>query len=258
MQQGLGRLSNRVALITGSTGIAAATARLFSREGAQVAVVDRAAENLEALASTLPSLLTITADLVEGGAAKRVVETACAHFGRLDVLVNIAGISGRRFGDGPAHAATDAGWDMVMNTNARTTFSMCREALAPMLAQRSGAIVNTASVLAYAPNPDFFATHAYAASNGARIALTKAMAAYYARHGIRVNAIAPGLIATPMSQRAQNDPQILTYLKTRQPLTGTFGEPDDVAQAILYLSSDAARFVTGVVLEIAGGWGVAG
>ena len=127
-----------------------------------------------------------------------------------------------------------------------------------MLAQGSGVIVNIASVLAYAPNPDFFATHAYAASNGARIALTKAMAAYYARHGIRVNAVAPGLIATPMSQRAQNDPQIVAYLKTRQPLTGTFGAPDDVAQAILYLSSDAAMFVTGVVLEVAGGWGVAG
>src|SRR5215216_5729006 len=113
MQQGLGQLSNRVALITGSTGIAAATARLFRQEGAQVAVADRAAENLVALANSLPGLLTITADLVEGGAAKRVVETACAHFGRLDVLVNIAGISGRRFGDGPAHEATDAGWDVV-------------------------------------------------------------------------------------------------------------------------------------------------
>lgn len=258
MQQSLGQLSNRVALITGSTGIAAATARLFRQERAQVAVADRAAENLVALANSLPGLLTITADLVEGGAAKRVVETACAHFGRLDVLVNIAGISRRRFGDGPAHEATDAGWDVVMNTNARTMFSMCREALAPMLAQGSGAIVNTASVLAYAPNPDFFATHAYAASNGARIALTKALAAYYARHGIRVNAVAPELIATPMSQRAQHDPQILSYLKTRQPLTGTFGAPDDVAQAILYLSSDAARFVTGVVLEVAGGWGIAG
>jgi NAD(P)-dependent dehydrogenase (short-subunit alcohol dehydrogenase family) len=245
-------------LITGATGIAAATARLFRQEGAQVAVVDRVAANLQALATTLPDVLAITADLVEDGAAKHVVAAACARFGRLDVLVNIAGISGRRFGDGPLHEATDAGWDVVMDTNARTMFSMCREALAPMLTQGSGAIVNTASVLAYAPNPDFFATHAYAASNGARIALTKAMAAYYARHGIRVNAVAPGLIATPMSRRAQDDPQILHYLKTRQPLTGTFGEPDDVAQAILYLSSDAARFVTGAVLEVAGGWGVAG
>lgn len=258
MEYGAGRLSNRAVLITGATGIAAATAQLFRQEGAQVAVVDRVAANLQALANTVPDLVTITADLVEAGAAKQVVETACARFGRLDVLVNIAGISGRRFGDGPAHEATDAGWDVVMDTNARTVFSMCREALAPMLAQGSGAIVNMASVLAYAPNPDFFATHAYAASNGARIALTKTMAAYYARHGIRVNAVAPGLIATPMSLRAQDDPQILHYLKTRQPLTGTFGEPDDVAQAILYLCSDAARFVTGAILEVAGGWGIAG
>lgn len=250
--------SSRVVLITGSTGIAAATARLFSQQGDRVAVVDRVSANLEALASALPDLLTITADLVEDGAAKRVVETALAQFGRLDVLVNVVGISGRRFGDGPTHVATDAGWDVVMDTNARTMFSMCREALAPMMAQGSGAIVNTASVLAYAPNADFFATHAYAASNGARIALTKAMAAYYAPHGIRVNAVAPGLIATPMSQRAQNDPQIVDYLKTRQPLTGTFGEPEDVAGAIFYLASDAAKFVTGVVLEVAGGWGIAG
>jgi len=135
---------------------------------------------------------------------------------------------------------------------------MCREALAPMMVQHSGVIVNMASVLAYAPNPDFFATHAYAASNGARIALTKAMASYYARYGIRVNAVAPGLIATPMSSRAQNDPDIISYLQTRQPLTGTFGEPEDVAEAILYLASDAAKFVTGVTLEIAGGWGIAG
>ncbi len=258
MQQGSAQSSNRVVLITGSTGIAAATARLFYQSGAHVAVVDRAQENLEALISSLPGLLTIKADLVEDGAAKRVVEATVRQFGRLDVLVNIVGISGRRFGDGPTHAATDAGWDVVMDTNARTTFSMCREALAPMIAQGAGAIVNTASVLAYAPNGDFFATHAYAASNGARIALTKAMAAYYARHGIRVNAVAPGLIATPMSQRAQNDAQIVDYLKTRQPLTGTFGEPDDVAEAIVYLASDAAKFVTGAVLEIAGGWSVAG
>jgi len=258
MEHDSGRLSGCVALITGSTGIAAATARLFHQEGARVAVVDRAAENLEALANTLPDLLTITADLVEAGAAKRVVETTCAQFGRLDVLVNIAGISGRRFGDGPAHAATDAGWDVVMNTNARTMFSMCREALAPMLAQGSGVIVNTASVLAYAPNPDFFATHAYAASNGARIALTKAMAAYYARHGIRVNAVAPGLIATPMSQRAQNDPQIVAYLKTRQPLTGTFLPVVHQATSQVGVVEKYERFVTGVVLEIGGGWGVAG
>ncbi len=125
-----------------------------------------------------------------------------------------------------------------------------------MMAQRSGAIVNIASVLAYAPAVEFFATHAYAACSGARIALTRSMAAFYARYGIRVNAVAPGLIATPMSQRAQSDAQIRAYLQNRQPITGQPGKPEDVAQAILYLST--APFVTGVVLEIAGGWSVAG
>jgi len=84
------------------------------------------------------------------------------------------------------------------------------------------------------------------------------MAASYAADGVRVNAVAPGLIATPMSERAQDDPDVLAYLRQRQPLTGGPGTPDDVAGAILYLASDAARFVTGVTLEVAGGWSVAG
>jgi NAD(P)-dependent dehydrogenase (short-subunit alcohol dehydrogenase family) len=154
------------------------------------------------------------------------------------------------------HEASDEGWDIVMDTNAKTTFSLCREALKPMMQQHSGSIVNMASVLAYAPNPDFFATHAYAACNGARIALTKSMASYYAPYGIRVNAVAPGLIATPMSQRAQTNPDILHYLEKRQPITGKPGTSEDVAEGILYLAT--SPFITGVVLEIAGGWSVVG
>lgn len=249
-------LAGKVALITGSTGIGAATARRFAQQGANLAVVGRSPEHLACLQQEIPEMLAIAQDLVAPEAAKSVVAQTLAHFGRLDVLVNIAGISGRRYGDGPVHEATDEGWDVVMDTNAKTTFSLCREALAPMMAARSGAIVNMASVLAYAPNPDHFATHAYAACNGARIALTKAMAAYYARYGIRVNAVAPGLIATPMSQRAQRDEAVLEYLKLRQPITGQPGTPEDVAEGILYLAT--SPFVTGVVLEIAGGWSVAG
>jgi len=135
-------------------------------------------------------------------------------------------------------------------------FTMCRAALRPMLASGSGVIVNTASVLAYAPNAEHFATHAYAASKAAIIGLTKAMAAYYAPYGIRVNAVAPGLIATPMSARAQQDPAILGYLRQRQPITGQPGGSGDVAEAVLYLAT--APFITGVILEVAGGWSVAG
>jgi NAD(P)-dependent dehydrogenase (short-subunit alcohol dehydrogenase family) len=252
----MGKLEHKVAIITGSTGIGGATAKLFAEHGAKLAVVGRSKENLEQLNKDIPDLFPLSIDLSESGAAKHVVEKTLEHFGKLDVLINIAGISGRRYGDGPVHEATDEGWDIVMDTNAKTTFSLCREALHPMMQQKSGAIVNMASVLGYAPNPDFFATHAYAACNGARIALTKAMAAYYARYGITVNAVAPGLIATPMSQRAQTDEKILKYLEARQPITGKPGTSEDVAEGILYLAT--SPFVTGVILEIAGGWSVAG
>ncbi|WP_027891440.1 SDR family NAD(P)-dependent oxidoreductase [Calidithermus chliarophilus] len=251
-------LTGKSALVTGASGIAAATARHLAGLGAGVMVLDKSGENLSRLESELPGVACFEADLLEPSAPDAAVAAVLGRFGRLDVLVNAAGISGRRFGDGPVHEATDAGWDIVMDTNARSTFRMCRAALGPMLEQGSGAIVNVASVLAYAPAREFFATHAYAACNGARIALTKAMAAYYAPHGIRVNAVAPGLIATPMSARAQGDPAILGYVRVRQPLTGKLGTPEDVAQAIGYLASDAARFVTGVVLEVSGGWSVAG
>lgn len=251
-------LAGKAALITGASGIAAATARLFVDRGALVTVLDRSGENLARLEAERPGLAPFEGDLLEAGTAERAVGAALERFRRLDILVNVAGISGRRFGDGPAHEATDEGWGRVMDTNAKATFQMCRAALRPMMGQRSGVIVNTASVLAYAPAAEFFATHAYAASNGARIALTKAMAAYYAPYGIRVNAVAPGLIATPMSARAQGDRQVLEYVQTRQPLTGGLGAPEDVAEAIAYLASDAAHFVTGVVLEVAGGWSVAG
>ena len=219
-------------------------------------VLDKSAENLKTLQTELPKVHALEVDLLEPDVAAKAVVNAVGQLGGLDVLVNVAGISGRRFGDGPVHEASDEGWDTVMDTNARTTFQMCRAALRPMMAQRSGAIVNIASVLAYSPAAEFFATHAYAACNGARIALTKSMAAYYAPYGIRVNAVAPGLIATPMSQRVQTDPKILTYLQDRQPITGKPGTPADVAEAIYYLAT--APFITGVVLEVAGGWSVAG
>jgi NAD(P)-dependent dehydrogenase (short-subunit alcohol dehydrogenase family) len=248
-------LKDKIAIITGSTGIGGATAKLFASHGAKLVVVGRSKENLEHLSKEI-SFLPIALDLSQAGAGKTVVEETMQHFGRVDYLINVAGISGRKFGDGPVHEASDEGWDIVMDTNAKTTFSLCREALKPMMQQHSGSIVNMASVLAYAPNPDFFATHAYAACNGARIALTKSMASYYAPYGIRVNAVAPGLIATPMSQRAQTNPDILHYLEKRQPITGKPGTSEDVAEGILYLAT--SPFITGVVLEIAGGWSVVG
>ena len=254
MNQGL--LAGKTALITGASGIAAATAKLFASEGCRVAVVDISEENVQALEREVPGITPLTADLTAPGAAHEVTSQARAALGRIDILFNVVGISARRYGDGPVHEASDEGWDKALDTNAKTTFSMCREGVKVMLEQGGGSIVNTASVLAYAPNAEHFATHAYAASKGAIIALTKSMAACYAAQGIRVNAVAPGLIETPMSARARSDDGVLEYMKVKQPLTGKLGRAEDVAKTALYLASDLASFVTGEVVEVAGGWSV--
>ena len=121
-----------------------------------------------------------------------------------------------------------------------------------------GVVLNMASVLALAPSAQHFATHAYAASKGAILGLSKAMAAYYAPHKIRVNVIAPSLVRTPMSARAQQDPQILELMRRKQPLVEDLLPAEDVARAALFLLSDEARVITGDVLQVDGGWGVSG
>ncbi len=252
-----GRMAGKRVLLTGASGIGAAAAARLRGEGAEVFVADKDPERIAALCGALPGVVGAAGDLGDEDFARAAVEEALVTLGGLDVLVNVAGLSGRRFGDGPVHLASAEGWDAVMWNNLRSTFLVCRYGIEPLLRQRRGAIVNTGSVLAYAPAAEHFATHAYAASKGAIHALTRSMAASYAADGIRVNAVAPGLIATRMSERAQADPEVLAYLRERQPLTGAPGAPDDVAGAISYLASDEASFVTGVILEVSGGWSVA-
>lgn len=251
-------------VITGSTGIAAATIKLAAREGNAVFFVSRDEESCRALADELQAdnlrCGYRVADLTDPEAVAEAVAACVAQFGRIDALFNVAGISGRRFGDGPIHQCSVEGWQTTFDHNAKTTFLMCREVVNQMLRQSvsenglRGSIVNMASVLAIAPEAEHFATHAYAASKGAIVSLTKAMAAYYAPHKIRVNAVAPGLVRTPMSARAQNDAAILELMKTKQPLCEDLIAADDVAQAALFLLSDKARTITGEILTVDGGW----
>ena len=171
---------------------------------------------------------------------------------RLDALVCAHGISGRRLGDGPVETCTEAGWDAVFDANLKSVFLYAKQAIPALRANGGGAIVTLSSALGLVGGDDDFATHAYAASKAGVIGLTRAMAVTYARDGIRCNVVAPGLIATPMSERARHDPAIIARLPELQPLTGDFGSADDVAQACLYLAS--APFVTGAVLSVDGGW----
>lgn len=261
-------LQDQVWLITGATGIAAATARLAARAGAAVFVISNVEADCRALLDEIHAAGGRAdfhvADLTVSEAVTAAVQSCLARQTRIDALFNVVGISGRRYGDGPIHECTVEGWDMTMTTNVKSTFLMCRAVVRQMLRQslapqgQRGAILNMASVLAVAPEPQHFATHAYAASKGAIISLTQAMAAYYAPHKIRVNAVAPALTRTPMSARAQADQDLLNYIKIKQPLSEGLLEAEDVARAALFLLSNEARYITGEVLTIDAGWRVSG
>jgi len=189
---------------------------------------------------------------VTGLEAHDDADAVFAGLGRLDALYCAHGISGRRFGDGPVDECTDEGWATVLDANLTSVFRYCRSAIPLLRRAGGGAIVTTSSALALIGGDEDFSTHAYAASKGALVSLTRAMATTYAKDGIRCNVVCPGLIETPMSRRVQDDPRIRARLPELVPLTGDFGRPEDVAAAAVYLAT--APFVTGAVLTVDGGW----
>ena len=260
----LQRFAGRTCLVTGSTGIAAASARRLIDEGARVVVASRTEAHCRDLVETLAAAGGVAAyevaDLLEDDAADRVVSATVDRFGRLDAVFNVAGGSGRRHGDGPAHEATAAGWDVTLDLNARSLFLVSAAAARVMLAQepdvdgQRGTILNMGSVTSTSPSPTYFATHAYAAAKGAIAALTRTMASYYAPSGIRVNAVAPAVTRTPMAQRAATDPTISAFVAWKQPLVAGLLEPEHVADAAAFLLSRDARAITGQVLDVDAGW----
>jgi NAD(P)-dependent dehydrogenase (short-subunit alcohol dehydrogenase family) len=260
-----GRLVGRGCLIVGGTsGIGLVTARRFLEEGARVVVSGRTPEERDAALehlNPLGSVRVIAADVTRLDAVTALCSAALEFLGgRLDILFHVAGISGRPFGDGPLDECSLAGWDAVLETNAKGVFLTNQAAVRQMRAQPiddhglRGTVLNMGSVLAWSPSPDDFGTYAYAASKGAVHAMTLAAAARYARDRVRFNLLAPGLIDTPMAARAVANPAIRAYLATKQPLAGGPGTSLDCAEAALYLCEPASRFVTGTVLTIDGGW----
>jgi NAD(P)-dependent dehydrogenase (short-subunit alcohol dehydrogenase family) len=261
-----GRFSGRTCLITGSTGMAGSAARAIAAEDGAVFIVSRTAEHAQDLAGDIGARGGTAAWQAADVSRETEVEAAVAacadRFGRIDAVFSAAGISGRQFGDGPLHEATLEAWETVIRANATSQFLVCRAAIRRMLDQAPdasgarGTILTMSSTLASHPVGRHFVTHAYATSKGAIEAFTRGVAAFYARHGIRANAIAPALVATPMSRRAREDPEILAYLARKQPLAGGPIQADAVTPLVLFLLSDEARMVTGQVIAVDGGWSV--
>lgn len=257
----------RTYLITASSGIGAAAARQLGGETSCIYLVSKDENQCISLAAELEKLGSQVAfragDLTDPATAPAAVIDCVDRFGRLDALFNVAGISGRSYGDGPIDECSEEAWQATLQGNATTQYRVCREAVRVMLRQEPGAsgergvILNMSSILALHPDARHFGTVAYAASKGAIIAMSKTMAACYATRKIRVNAIAPGLVRTPMSARASSNAEILDYMKVRQPLLQNVIPVEDVASSCVFLLTDASRSITGQIVKVDAGWSVA-
>lgn len=249
----------RIVIIGGTTGLGLSAAKAFVGEGAQVVVVGRNAESGTLAEAQLQGRgIALSGDATDPITAPQAIDRCQREFGGFDGLYHVAGGSGRRFGDGPLHELTVAGWNYTFALNLTSLMLSNQAAVRAFLAQGTGGtILNMGSVLGYSPSKTYFATHAYAATKSAAIGFTKSIAAYYADKDIRVNVLAPALVETPMAQRAAQDDTILAFIKTKQPLAGgRIGQPDDLDGAAVFFMSDTSRFATGQVLSVDGGWSV--
>ena len=249
------RLKGRIAIVTGAgSGIGRASAMLFAREGAFVALVDRDAAGLQetrdAIRSATGDGSVHQGDVGDADFARATVDEVVSRCGHLDVLMTAAGWS-----CGGTVVTTDpADWDAVFRTHVGGTWLWARAAVPQMQRQGRGSIITVASQLAIAGGRG---NSAYIAAKGAVISLTRTMAVDFATDGIRVNAIAPGAIETPMLQRSfarHAEPDMARDAARGRHAMKRFGKPEDIAEAALYLASDASSFTTGTVLPVDGGW----
>ena len=233
----MGRLDGRVALVTGAaSGIGEACVSRFNAEGAVTVGLDLHDPDH-------------AVDVRDEDAVARVIADVVAEHGRLDVVVNAAGVAG----GGPVHQLEADEWDRVLDVNLKGTYLVCKHALVAMMEQRSGSIVNIASIEGIEGTEG---GSAYNASKGGVVLLTKNMAIDYGRIGIRVNCICPGFIDTPMF-RAVMELEAMAQVRERireEHKLGRFGRPEEIASAALFLASDDASFVTGHALVVDGGF----
>lgn len=243
--------AGRSVLVTGAaSGMGAATVRLFAEAGADVTLVDLNRQAASALAAEVGAAEPVTGDVSDPAFCVQAVESAVQRLGRLDVLVNCAGTIVRA----DALQTSDDEWMRVMNVNTGGTFYMCRAALRYMKEQRSGAIINFGSIWGSVGGKGHVA---YCASKGAVHQLTRAMALDHARDGIRINAVCPGEVDTPMlrSQRARpvTDADLQAMADQVVPM-GRLAQPEEIARVVLFLASEAASYMTGALVPVDAGY----
>ncbi|SJZ75346.1 NAD(P)-dependent dehydrogenase, short-chain alcohol dehydrogenase family [Enhydrobacter aerosaccus] len=249
------KLKDRIAIVTGAaSGIGAASALLFASEGAKVALVDLDEKRLEQVATDIQSkggeTVSIAADVSQADQARAGVHRILDKWGKVDVLMTAAGVS---LG-GTVDRIDEATWDRTFAINVKGTFLWVHHAIQPMIAAGSGAIVTVGSQLAQS---SLGKNAAYVASKGAIASFTKTIAVDHAAQGVRVNALMPGVIDTPMPARSlqrQADPEAARRGWTERHPMKRIGQPEEVAKAALFLASDDSSFVTGTLLFVDGGW----
>lgn len=241
------RLENKVVIITGAgSGIGKETALLFAREGAKVVVADMnemAGEETVAQIKKNGEGFFFKLNVSDREQAKQMVKITLEKYGKLDVLINNAGIVQDAF----LSKMTEEQWDKVIDVNLKGVFNCSQAVVEVMMNQGSGVIINTSSIVGLNGN---VGQVNYAATKAGLIGMTKTLAKELGKRGIRVNAVAPGFIATPMTSNVPE--KILEMMKEKTPLR-RLGEPKDIANAYLYLASDEANFVNGAVLSVDGG-----
>lgn len=246
------RLDGKQAVVTGgSRGIGLGLARGLAEAGADIVLVARRVEELaeaaKDLADTGRRISTMPFDLADSDAIAGFYERIVAEQGPVDILVNNAGMSRR----GPAHELSLDDWQTVMDLNLTATFALCQAFAKERIAsQRPGKIVNIGSLMSSASRPG---TSPYTASKGGILLLTKALALDWAKYDIRVNAIGPGYIETPLTKPLVDDPKFDAWVKERCPL-GRWGKPEDLASVAVFLASPASDFITGQIIYADGGW----
>ncbi len=251
----MGRLANKVAFITGAaSGIGSACALRFAQEGASIAGFDisNALDDAwKTAAETAPGSIFDVGDVKDEEKVRSAIDSAAERFGRLDIVVNSAGVPG----GGPVHLVPQEEWDRVMDVNLKGTFLVCKHALPRMMERGSGSIVNIASIEGIEGTEG---GSMYNASKGGVVLLTKNMSMDYARQGVRVNVVCPGFIDTPMAQAVFGNEFLEGFEKQVVDAVALhrLGRPEEIANAVLFLASDEASFITGQALVVDGGFTV--